>query len=70
MFGYEPTHEEFFQASREKKRKCAALRMSIPYIRTTFSASTEVIMLEPFKETEDRELDLACIISSVLKSSL
>ena len=36
--------------------------MSIPYIRITFSALAKVIMLEPFKELEDEELDLTCII--------
>jgi len=36
--------------------------MSIPYIRDTFSASAEVIMLESFKELEDEESNLACII--------
>ena len=51
--GYEPIHEEVFQASREKKRKCAIPGMSIPYIRTTFPAPTEVIMPKPFKEMED-----------------
>ena len=55
-------HKELFQASRGKKRKCAASRMSIPHIRTTFPASGKVIMLEPFKELEDEEPDLACII--------
>ena len=34
--GYEPTHEEIFQASKGKKRKCTTSRMSIPHIRTTF----------------------------------
>ena len=36
--------------------------MSIPYIKTTFPAPAEVIILEPFKELEDEEPDLACII--------
>ena len=36
--------------------------MSIPHIKITFSALAEVIMLEPFKELEDEELDLTCII--------
>ena len=48
---YEPAHEELFQASRGKKRKCDTLGMSIPHIRTTF--------LKPFKELEDEEPDLA-----------
>ena len=61
-FGYEPTHEELFQASKGKKRKCDTLGMSIPYIRTTFLAPIEVIMPELFKHLEDEELDLACII--------
>ena len=61
-FGYEPTHEELFQASKGKKRKCDTLGMSIPHIRTTFSTPTKVIMPEPFKELEDEEPDLACII--------
>ena len=51
---YEPAHEELFQASRGKKRKCDALGMSIPHIRTTF--------LKPFKELEDEEPDMAFII--------
>ena len=36
--GYEPTHEEHFQAFRGKKRKCVASGMSIPYIKTTFGS--------------------------------
>jgi len=60
--GYEPTHEELFQASRGKKRKCTAPRMSIPHIKATFLALVEVIMPEPFKELEDEEPNLACII--------
>ena len=36
--------------------------MSNPYIRTTFLASTKVIMLEPFKGLEDEGPNLACII--------
>ena len=61
-FGYEPTYEELFQASKGKKRKCDTLGMSIPYIRTTFPTPTKVIMPEPFKELEDEEPNLACII--------
>ena len=34
--GYEPTHEELFQAFRGKKRKCASQGMSISHIRTIF----------------------------------
>ena len=60
--GYEPIHEELFQASKGKKKKCVALGISIPHIRTTFPAPREVIMLEPFKELEDEEPNLACII--------
>ena len=60
--GYEPTYEELFQASRGKKKKCAASGISIPHIRTTFPAPGEGTMLEPFKELEDEEPDLACII--------
>ena len=60
--GYEPTHEELFQASRGKKRKCAISGMFIPYIRTTFPALAEVIMPEPFRELEEEEANLACII--------
>ena len=60
--GYEPTHEELFQTSKCKKRKCDTSGMSIPYIRTTFSALIEVIMPEPFKELEDEEPNLAYII--------
>ena len=59
---YEPTHEELFQASRGKKREFASPGMSIPHIRATFPAPTVVIMLEPFKEVDDEESDLACII--------
>ena len=60
--GYEPTHEELFQASRGKKRKCATSGMLIPYIKATFPTPAEVIMLEPFKELEYEEPDLACFI--------
>ena len=60
--GYAPTHEELFQASRGKKRKCNSSGMSTPHFRTTFLALVGVIMPEPFKELEDEELDLACNI--------
>jgi len=56
-----------FQASREKKRKCASLGMSISHIKTTFLALAKVIMPEPFKEMEDEKPDLACIIRLCLK---
>ena len=59
---YQPIHEELFPASKGKKRKYVALRMSIPHIRDTFLAPVEVIMLKPFHELEDKESDLACII--------
>ena len=36
--------------------------LHIPHIKTTFLASTKVIMPEPFKELEDKEPDLASII--------
>ena len=65
--GYEPTYEELFQASRGKKSKCDPSRMSIPYIRTTFPALVMVIMPKPFKESEDEEPDLDCIIQLCLK---
>ena len=67
--GYKPTHEELFQASRGKKRKCTTLGMPIPHIRTTFPALAEVIMLDPFKELQDKEPNLACIIQFCPKSS-
>ena len=60
--GYEPIHKELFQASKGKKRKCDTSGISISHIITTFSALAKVIMLEPFKELEDEEPDLACII--------
>jgi len=60
--GYEPTHEELFEASKGKKRKCDISGMSIPHIKTTFPALAEVIMPKPFKELEDEEPNLACII--------
>ena len=60
--GYDPTQKEIFQASREKKKKCVASRMSIPYIKASFSASVKVIIPKPFKELEDEEFDLVCII--------
>lgn len=60
--GYKPTHEEHFQSSRGKKRKCASLEVSIPHIKAIVSALAEVIILEPFNELEDKEFDLACII--------
>ena len=67
--GYKPIHEELFQASRSKKRKCITLGMAIPHIITTFLAPAEVIMLDPFKELKDKELDLACIIQFCPKCS-
>ena len=60
--GYEPTHEEVFQASRGKKRKCTTLGMLTPYIRATFPTLAEVIMPKPFKELEYEELDLTYFI--------
>ena len=36
--------------------------MPIPHIKTTFLALAKVIMPEPFKELQDEELDLGCII--------
>ena len=54
--GYESTHEEPFQASRVKKRKCVTSGMSIPHIRTTFLTSAEVIMPKPFKELKMKSL--------------
>ena len=66
---YEPAHEELFQASRGKKRKCDALGMSIPHIRITFPALAEVIMLEPFKDWKMNSLTLLALFGSVPKSS-
>lgn len=60
--GYEPTHEERFQAYKGKKRMCDTSGMSILHIRTTFPAPSKVIMPEPLKELEDEESDLARII--------
>ena len=60
--GYEPSHEECFQASRGKKRKCIGQGMSIPHIRATFLAPTKVIMPKPAQELQDWESDLVCII--------
>ena len=48
--GYEPAREELFQASRGKKRKCAAQGKSIPHIKATFPAPIEVIMPKPCKK--------------------
>ena len=59
---YKPTHEELFQASKGKNRKCDISGMSIPHIKTTFPASAKVNMPEPFKELEDEEHDMTCII--------
>ena len=36
--------------------------MSIPHIMATFPAPVEVIIPKPFKELEDKEFNLACII--------
>ena len=36
--------------------------MSIPHMRVNSLAPAEVIMPEPFKEVEDEESNLACII--------
>ena len=60
--GYKPTFEELFQASRGKKMKYDTSGMFIAHIRTTFLASTEVIMPKLFKELEDEEPNMACII--------
>ena len=42
--GYEPTHEELFQASRGMKRRLASPGISFAHIRATFSAPAECIM--------------------------
>ena len=60
--GYELIHIELCQASRGKKRKCASPKMFVPHIRATFPTLAEVIMPKPFKELQDEEFDLACII--------
>jgi len=44
--GYDPSDEELFQASEGKKRKCISQGMSIPHIKVTFPAPTEVIRSE------------------------
>ena len=59
--GYDPSDEELFQASREKKRKCIGQGMSIPHIRVTFPTPTEVIKSEATRESCEEELDLACL---------
>ena len=41
--------------------------MSISHIRTTFLALVEIIILEPFKELDDEDPNLACIIRLCLK---
>ena len=60
--GYNPSDEELFQASRGKKRKCIGQGMSIPHIRVTFSALTEVIRSEVVQESCEEESDLASLI--------
>ena len=60
--GYEPIHEELFQASKGKKRKCGTLGMFIHHVRATLPTLAKVIMLESFKELKDEESDLVCII--------
>ena len=60
--GYKPTHEELFQASRGKKRKCAASGMFNPHIKTTFLALAEIILPKHYMELEDDEPNLAYII--------
>ena len=60
--GYDPSHKELFQASRGKKRKCTGQRMSIPHIRVTFLALTEVIRSKMAQESYEEESDLACLI--------
>ena len=42
---YNPFNEEFFQASKGKKRKCNGQGMSIPHIKVTFSTPAKVIRL-------------------------
>ena len=64
--GYKTTHEELFQASRGKKRKYDTLGMSIPHIKP-LSNSSRVHYAQTFKELEDEEPDLACIIRLCLK---
>ena len=60
--GYNPSDEELFQASRGKKRKCIGQGMSIPHIRVTFSALTEVIRSEVVQESCEEESNLASLI--------
>ena len=42
--GYEPTHEELFQAYKGMKRRLASPGISFAHIRATFSAPAECIM--------------------------
>ena len=68
--GYDTSNDELFQASRVKKRKWIGQRMSIPHIKVTFSALTEVIKFEVAQGSCEKELDLACLICLCLKEFL
>ena len=65
--GYGPSDEELFQAFKGKKRKCMGQGMSIPHIRVTFLAPTEVIRSKIAQESCEEESDLACLIHLCLK---
>ena len=67
--GYDPSHEELFQASRGKKRKCIGQRMFIPHIRATFPAPTKSLCQNLSRNYKMRNRNQPASFGSVLKSS-
>ena len=60
--GHDPSVEEFFQASKGKKRKCISQGMSISHIRVTSLAPAKVIRSKGVQESHEEESDLASLI--------
>ena len=67
--GYEPTHEELFQASRGNKRNTDTSGMSISHISFIFPALAKVIMPEPFTDWKMKSLIWLALFGSIPKSS-
>ena len=67
--GYEPIHEELFQASKGKKRNTDTSGMSISHISFIFPASAKVIMPEPFTDWKMKSLIWLALFGSIPKSS-
>ena len=68
--GYEPTHEELFQAFRGKKRKCAGQGMSISHIRTIFQLWPRSLCQNLSRNWKTKNLIKLALFGFIPKSSL